>query len=268
MEVPAMSEKFSDQEELPFPKLIRISMIDPYATDSLGDEDDHIFGRWHVKKYVNEINIQPSGKATMMPLNGNMTTTRNSPCDVDSKQKAMKKKKSPEGNVRKFRGVRKRRWGRWAAEIMDPATRQRLWLGTYDTPEENAMVYDNASIKLRGVGAITNFVMPTVLENPPPTNVTSMSDHHPNRKSLKIPLVDAPPLDYQSFDSIQLGDEVASFNMHHDFGSINLKQFDDFGITPIAHDFIPQTGCGSPSTLKIDNYFEDISDSTLDLWFS
>ncbi|XP_024965383.1 ethylene-responsive transcription factor CRF3-like [Cynara cardunculus var. scolymus] len=263
-----MSEKFSDQEELPFPKLIRISMIDPYATDSSEDEDDHIFERWRVKKFVNEINIQPSSKARTMPLNGNMTTTRNNPCAGDSKQKAMKNKKSSEDNVRKFRGVWKRRWGRWAAEIMDPATRQRLWLGTYDTLEEAAMVSDNVVIKLHGVGAITNFVLPTVLENPPPTNVTSMSDHHPNRKSLKLPLVDAPPLDYQSFDSIQLDDEVASFNMHHDFGSINPKQFGDFGITPIAPDFISETGCGSPSTLKIDNYFEDISDSTLDLWFS
>ncbi|XP_024976217.1 ethylene-responsive transcription factor CRF3-like [Cynara cardunculus var. scolymus] len=269
MEVLAMSEKFSDQEELPFPKLIRISMTNPYATDSSGDEDDHIFEQWRVKKYVNEINVQPSSKARMMPLNGNKMTTRNSPCAVDSKLKSMKKKKkSLEDSVRKFRGVWKRRWGRWAVEIMDPATRQRLWLGTYDTSEEAAMVYDNATIKLRGAGAITNFVLPTVLENPPPTNVTSMSDHHPNRKSLKLILADAPPLDYQSFDSIQLDDEVASFNMHHDFRSINPKQFDDCGITPIPPDFIPQSGCGSPSTLKIDNYFEDISDSTLDLWFS
>ncbi|XP_024963403.1 uncharacterized protein LOC112503634 [Cynara cardunculus var. scolymus] len=162
-EVPTMSEKFSDQEELPFLKLIRISMTDPYATDSSEDKDDHIFERWHVKKYVNEINIQPSSKARMMPLKGNMTTTRNSPCAIDSKQKAMKKKnkKNPEDNVRKFRGVRKGHWGRWAAEIMDPATRQRLWLGTYDTPEEAAMVYDNATIKLRGARAITNFVLPT-----------------------------------------------------------------------------------------------------------
>ncbi|XP_024958963.1 ethylene-responsive transcription factor CRF1-like [Cynara cardunculus var. scolymus] len=151
---------------------------------------------------------------------------------------------------------------------MDSATRQQLWLGTYDTSEEAAMVYDNVAIKLHGAAAITNFVFPTVLENPPPTNVTSMSDHHPNRKSLKLPLADAPSLDYQSFGSIQIDDEVASFNMHHDFRSINSKQFDDFGIAPIAFDFISETGCGSSSTLKIDNYFEDISDRTLDLWFS
>ncbi|XP_024963577.1 pathogenesis-related genes transcriptional activator PTI6-like [Cynara cardunculus var. scolymus] len=249
MEVPAMSEKFSDQEESPCPRHIRISMTDPYATDSLRDEDDDHFGRWHVKKYVNEINIQTSCKTTMMLVNGKMTTTRNSPFALESKQKALKKKRSPAGNVRKFRGVRKRRWGRWAAKIMDPATHQRLWLGTYDS-------------------AVTNFVMPTVLENPPLENVTSISDHHPNLKSFKLPLTDAPPLDYQSFDSIQLGDEVAFFNMHHDFGSIDPNQFDDFGTIPIVHNFVPDIGRGSPSTLQIDNYFEDISYSTLDSWFS
>ncbi|XP_024962506.1 pathogenesis-related genes transcriptional activator PTI6-like [Cynara cardunculus var. scolymus] len=261
-EVPAMSEKFFDQEEFPFPKVIRISMTDPYATDSSEDEDDHIFERWCVKKYVNEINIQPSSKARMMPVNANMTTTRNSPCAADSKQRTIKKKKTPEDIVKKFRGVRKRRWGRWAAEIMDPITHQRLWLGTYDTPDEASMVYDNAAIKLCGAGAITNFVLPMTIEKPPPTNITSMSNHHPKQKSPKLPLADAPPSDYQSFDSIQLDDEVASFDMHHEFRSINPKQFDDFGRTPIAPGFIPETGCGSPSTLKIDNYFEDISDST------
>ncbi|KAI4371525.1 hypothetical protein MLD38_019747 [Melastoma candidum] len=59
--------------------------------------------------------------------------------------------------VRRFVGVRQRPSGRWVAEIKDSSQRVRLWLGTYDTPEEAARVYDEAARALRGGNARTNF---------------------------------------------------------------------------------------------------------------
>ncbi|KAL4562727.1 hypothetical protein LXL04_026757 [Taraxacum kok-saghyz] len=59
--------------------------------------------------------------------------------------------------IRKFVGVRQRPSGRWVAEIKDSSQKVRLWLGTYDSPEEAARAYDEAARALRGENARTNF---------------------------------------------------------------------------------------------------------------
>lgn len=145
-------------------KVVRIVLTDAYATDSSDDESDQPVHR--VRRHVEEIKFKNS--PPRLELHRNQKRRRSPPRNDSCRRK-------------KFRGVRQRPWGRWAAEIRDPTKGKRVWLGTYDTPEEAATVYDRAAVRLKGPAAVINFP-----EAAAPTESLTESDAVPSGKDAAL----------------------------------------------------------------------------------
>ncbi|CAL0301228.1 unnamed protein product [Lupinus luteus] len=97
-------------------------------------------------------NSSPKGYTNQTQMNSFFLQHNTSP--PPSERRGRRKQQEPG----RFLGVRKRPWGRYAAEIRDPTTKERHWLGTFDTAEEAALAYDRAAFNIKGSQARTNFI--------------------------------------------------------------------------------------------------------------
>ncbi|KAK7291785.1 hypothetical protein RIF29_07205 [Crotalaria pallida] len=148
-----------------------------------------------------------------------------------------------------YRGVRKRKWGKWVSEIRLPNSRQRIWLGSFDSAEKAARAFDAATFCLRGRNARFNFP-----DNPPdivvsksmtPAQIQKAAAHFANSEPHVVRPVTKtePPMESSSERTNLLQTESVSASPCVSEGTVQTES--DVTFNGPFHDLFAPIGSGN-----------------------
>ncbi|KAK1419832.1 hypothetical protein QVD17_29201 [Tagetes erecta] len=210
---------------------IRVICYDPDLTDSSDDESVNT-KRYGPKRIVREIKIPVTGAKE--------TETESSYQDSTNDKTCAKRKRPATGN--KFRGVRQRKWGKWAAEIRDPFKQRRVWLGTYNTAEEASRAYEIKKLEFEAFAEASKTVSD---ESVSVSQITSISSQISNNDETKVTIESSN----QNVDQALTMAEIEGLEMMF---------FDDFGL--------PFDGFGDLDDFPICGFDDDCEGCELPDW--
>ena len=147
----------------------------------------------------------------------------------------------------KFKGVRKRKWGKYVSEIRLPNSRERIWLGSYDSAEKAARAFDAALFCLRGRAAKFNFP-----NNPPEI---------PGGRSLKAAEIQAAAAKFANSESSKPPKSESNSGRHLEMMN-NTNNYNNNNNSSSSFTPSPSVSEATVETVQIDS--DSISTNNLD----